>query len=386
MHQNTEFGVFGLLFDLDSDPSSLLGRIVSRLTSTRSLQAVFVDDAHLLDSRSQEVLTDLASVGSIRLVAMSRSNPESGVMPFSTLVEDRVLQHLVLGPLPREDYRSMIEHRLGHIVSQAVVDIVDFHSKRNPGKLIEPRIHRTTIALLMREGVWILDGHDTDYDARARDYARIGLADHSPQETEALELVVLAGEVELATLLESGLGEAADALVAAGELKIDAQRPHIYEAVENHTSDTIRYTTPTGRSREWFDFIDSSGDSPSEGSQVVRAEWGQICGAKSASRGPSPPHWIAARLGDWHRAMRLIAEIPTGGDESARRSRSLCSTAAAIRFPRTRHLGPCGSHRMLCSAGRRCTRGLDEPRFCIHVSCPATCGLPHRSESAARGR
>ena len=48
VHQNTEFGVFGLLVDLDSDPSTLLGRIVSRLTSTRSLQAVFVDDAHLL--------------------------------------------------------------------------------------------------------------------------------------------------------------------------------------------------------------------------------------------------------------------------------------------------------------------------------------------------
>ncbi|WP_420096540.1 LuxR C-terminal-related transcriptional regulator [Brevibacterium sediminis] len=312
VHQNTEFGVFGLLIDLDGDPSTLLGRIVSRLTSTRTSQAVFVDDAHLLDSRSQEVLTDLASVGSIRLIAMSRSNPESGVMPFSTLVEDRVLQHLVLGPLPREDYRSMIEHRLGHIVSQAVVDIVDFHSKRNPGKLIELLEYTARRSrFLLRRGVWILDGHDTDYDARARDYARIGLADHSPQETEALELVVLAGEVELATLLEAGLGEAADALVAAGELKIDAQRPHIYEAVENHTSDTIRYTTPTGRSREWFDFIDSSGDAPAEWSQVVRAEWGLICGAEVGESRTIDAALIAARLGDWHRAMRLIAEIPT---------------------------------------------------------------------------
>ena len=312
VHQNTEFGVFGLLVDLDGDPSTLLGRIVSRLASARVPRAVFVDDAHLLDSRSQEILTDLASVGSIRLVAMSRSNPESGVIPFATLVEDRVLQHLVLGPLPREDYRLMIEDRLGHIVSQAVVDIVDFHSKRNPGKLIELLEYTERRSrFLLRRGVWILDGHDTDYDARARDYARIGLADHSPKETEALELVVLAGEVELATLLEAGLGEAADALVAAGELKIDAKRPHIYEAVENHTSDTIRYTTPTGRSREWFDFIDSCGDAPAEWSQVVRAEWGLICGAEVSESRTIEAALIAARLGDWHRAMRLIAEIPT---------------------------------------------------------------------------
>ncbi|WP_157929889.1 helix-turn-helix transcriptional regulator [Brevibacterium epidermidis] len=310
VHQNTEFGVFGLLVDLDGDPSALLGRIVSRLTSTRTPQAVFVDDAHLLDSRSQEILADLASVGSIRLVAMSRSNPESGVMPFSTLVEDHVLQHLVLGPLPLEDYRSMIEHRLGHIVSQAVVDIVDFHSQRNPGRLIELLEYTARRSrFLMRRGVWILDGLDIDYDARARDYARIGLADHSPQETDALELVVLAGEVELSTLLESGLGEAADALVAAGELKIDAQRSHIYRAVENHASDTIRFTTPTGRSREWFDFIDACGDAPSEWSQVVRAEWGLICGAEVSESKTIEAALTAARLGDWHRAMRLIGQI-----------------------------------------------------------------------------
>ncbi|WP_193627316.1 helix-turn-helix transcriptional regulator [Brevibacterium sp. CFH 10365] len=312
VHQNVEFGVFGLLVDLDGDPSTLLGRIVSRLTSTRAPRAVFVDDAHLLDSRSQEILTDLASVGSIRLVAMSRANIDDGLIPFSALVEDHVLQHLVLGPLPREDYRSMIEHRLGHIVSQAVVDIVDFHSRRNPGRLIELLEYTGRRSrFLMRRGVWILDGLDIDYDARARDYARIGLADHSPKEAEALELVVLAGEVELATLLEAGLGEAADELVAAGELKTDPRRAHIYEAVENHTSDTIRYTTPTGRSRERFDFIDACGDAPSEWAQMVRAEWGLICGAEISESRTIEAALIAARLGDWHRAMRLIAEIPT---------------------------------------------------------------------------
>lgn len=311
VHQNTEFGVFGLLVDLDGDAATLLGRIVSRLTSTRAPQVVFVDDAHLLDSRSQEILTDLASVGSIRLIAMSRSNPEGGIIPFSSLVEDRVLQHLVLGPLPREEHRQMIEHHLGRIVSQAVIDVVDFHSKRNPGKLLELLEYTERRSrFLMREGVWILDGLDTDYDARARDYTRIGLSEHSPQETEALELVVLAGEVELATLVAAGLGEAADALVAAGELKIDAKRPHIYEAVENHTSDTIRYTTPIGRSREWFGFIDSCGDSPSEWSTMVRVEWGLICGAEISESRAVEAALIAARLGDWHRAMRLIAEIP----------------------------------------------------------------------------
>ena len=312
VHQNVEFGVFGLVVDLNGDLTTLLSRIVSVLTSTRVPRAVFVDDAHLLDLRSQEILTELASAGSIRLVVMSRTNTDDERIPFATLVEDRVLQHLVLGALPREDYRSMIEHRLGHIVSQAVVDIVDFHSNRNPGKLIELLEYTERRSrFLLRRGVWILDGLDIDYDTRARDYARIGLADHSLKEAEALELVALAGEVELVTLLEAGLGEAADALVAAGELKIDPNRAHIYEVVENHVSDTIRYTTPTGRSREWFDFIDACGDEPSEWAQVIRAEWGLICGAELSESKTIEAARFATQLGDWHRAMRLLAEIPT---------------------------------------------------------------------------
>lgn len=312
VHQSVEFGVFGLLVDLHGDPSTVLGSIVSVLTSTRAPRAVFVDDAHLLDPRSQEILTDLASVRAIRLVVMSRANTDDGHIPFSSLVEDHVLQHLVLGVLPRYDYRAMIEHRLGHIVSQAVVDIVDFHSNRNPGKLIELLEYtQRRSRFLLRGGVWILDGLDIDYDPRARDYTRIGLADHSPKETEALELVVLAGELELETLFEAGLGEAADLLVAAGEMKVDANRGHVYQVVENHSTDTIRYTMPTGRSRAWFDFIAACGDSPSEWAQMIRAEWGLICGAEISESQKIEAARIATVIGDWHRAMRLLAEIPT---------------------------------------------------------------------------
>lgn len=312
VHQNVEFGVFGLFIDLDGDPTTLLGRLLAILTSPRASRVVFVDDAHLLDSRSQGVLAELASAGSIRLVVLSGTSTEDGHLPFSTLVEDRVLEHLVLDTLPPQDYRNMIEHILGGVVSQAVVDIVDFHSRRNPGKLIELLEYTSRRRrFLMRRGVWILDGLDIDYDERARDYARIGLSDYSAAEREALELVVLAGEVELATLLDAGLGEAADRLVASGELRVDATRTHIYEAVENHSAGTIRYTTPIGRSRKWFDFIDACGDSPSDWAQMIRAEWGLICGAEISEAQMTEAARIAMNGGDWHRAMRLIADIPT---------------------------------------------------------------------------
>lgn len=311
VHQHVDFGVFGLLVDLDDDPAAVLAGIVGMLTAAGTPQVVFVDDAQLLDSRSQGVLAELAGAGSIRLVVLSRTSTADGRLPFSTLVEDRILQHLVLDVLPPRDYRTMIEHRLGSIVSQAVVDIVDFHSGRNPGKLIELLEYTSRRRrFLLRRGVWILDGLDVDYDERARDYTRIGLLDYSAKEREALELVVLAGEVELTTLLEAGLGEAADALVASGELRIDTTRGHKYAVVENHASDTIRYTTPVGRSRAWFDFIEACGDAPSDWARVIRTEWGMLCGAEISESRTIEAARIATNLGDWHRAMRLIAEVP----------------------------------------------------------------------------
>src|SRR5699024_5440555 len=178
-------------------------------------------------------LSDQPSAGSTRHAVVARSKTADGYIPFPTLVEDRVLQHLVLDVLPPEDYRTMIEHRLGGIVSQAVVDSVDFHSGRNPGKLLELLEYTSRRGrFLKRRGVWILDVLDIDYDERARDYTRIGLLDYSTKEREVLELIVLAGEVDLATLLEAGLGEAADALVASGELRHGARGENRYQAVD----------------------------------------------------------------------------------------------------------------------------------------------------------
>ncbi|MGO2034830.1 MAG: LuxR C-terminal-related transcriptional regulator [Brevibacterium sp.] len=311
IHQSVEFGVFGLLVDLADDPDTLLARIVSTLTPSRKPRVVFADDAHLIDARSQGVLAELASAGSIRLVVLSRTSAKGGRLPFSILVEDRILDHLVLDVLPRNDYRTMIEHALGGIVSQGVVDIVDFHSGRNPGKVIELLEYTTRRQrFLRRRGVWLLDGLDIDYDERARDYTRIEVFDYSAKEREVLELVVLAGEVQLDTLLEAGLGEAADALVVTGELQIETERKRRYAAVENHASDTIRYTTPVGRSREWYEFIAACGDSPSDWARVIRAEWGMLCGIGVDVDRLIEASRTATGFGDWHRAMRLLAEVP----------------------------------------------------------------------------
>lgn len=307
-----DFGALGLIVDLDGDPETLLSRIVATLTSSRSPRVVFADDAHLLDERTREVLSELADDGVIRLVALTRTTAKDERIPFSELVEDRIVGHLVLGVLRPEDYREMVEASLGGIASQGVIDIVSHHSGRNPGKLLELLEYTSRKnRFLHRRGVWLLDGLDIDYDERARDYTRIELSQYSAQEREALALVVLAGEVDLETMLEAELGAAADALVVTGELRIEHGSSRTYVAAENSAFDTIRYTTPVGRSRAKFEFIAGSGDSPSDWAKVLRTEWGLLCGAEVNEREVIDSARTAAHLGDWLRAMRLLAEVPT---------------------------------------------------------------------------
>ena len=310
--QMIDFGALGIIVDLDGDPETLLSRIVAALTSSRSPRVVFVDDGHLLDDRTRGVLSELADDGLIRLVVLTRTTAKDERIPFSELVEDRILEHLMLDVLQPEEYREMMEACLGGIVSQGVIDIVSYHSGRNPGKLLELLEYTSRKnRFLHRRGVWLLDGLDISYDERARDYTRIELSQYSEQEREARELVVLAGEVDLETMLAADLGAAADALVVTGELRIEHGSPRIYVAEEDHAFDTIRYTTPVGRSRANFEFIAKSGDSPSDWAKVLRTEWGLLCGAEVSEREVIDSARSATHLGDWLRAMRLLAEVPT---------------------------------------------------------------------------
>src|SRR5699024_12338923 len=44
--------------------------------------------------------------------------------------------------------------------------------------------------------------------------------------------------------------------------------------------------------------------------KMIRAEWGLVCGAEISEARTIDAARIATGLGDWHRAMRLLAEVP----------------------------------------------------------------------------
>lgn len=308
-----DFGALGLFVDLDKDPGDLLYRVVSVLTGDRPTPVIFVDDAHDLDRRSLGVLSQLANDGDIKIVATHRRDPTCREHPFEDLVADHILDHIDLSPLDSDSYAEMVEHRLGGIVSRGVLDIVEFHSGRVPGKMVELLGYTNRAKRFYdRQGVWVLDGRDVDYDERARDVTRIDLEEYPAHTRDALELVVLAGEVDVEVMLTAGLGEAADALAAAGEILLENRGRRVYVAVENHKSETIRYTVPDGRSRQMYDFVlTSSASPPSEWARMLRMEWALGCGATAEVQDLIDAARVAARIGEWQRALRMLIEVPT---------------------------------------------------------------------------
>lgn len=311
--RSVDFGALGLIVDLDRDPGDLLYRVVSVLTGDKPTPVIFIDDAHNIDRRSLGVLSQLANDGDIKIVATRRRDPAGREHPFDDLVADHVLEHLVLTPLDADSYMEMVEHHLGGIVSRGVLDIVEFHSGRVPGKMVELLGYTNRARRFYdRQGVWVLDGRYIDYDERARDVTRIDLEEYPDQTRDALELVVLAGEIDVELMLTAGLGEAADALVAAGEILLENRGRRVYVAVENHKSETIRFTIPDGRSRQMYDFVlTSSTVPPSEWALMLRMDWALGCGAHTEVQDLVDAARVAVRIGEWQRALRMLIEVPT---------------------------------------------------------------------------
>lgn len=311
--RSVDFGALGLFVDLDKGQDDLLYRVVTVLTGDKPTPVIFIDDAHDIDRRSLGVLAQLANDGDIKIVATRRRDPTGSEHPFDDLVADHVLEHLVLSPIDADSYVEMVEHHLGGIVSRGVLDVVEFHSGRVPGKMVELLGYTNRAERFYdRQGVWVLDGRDIDYDERARDVTRIDLDEYPTQTREALELVVLAGEIDVELMLTAGLGEAADALVATGEILLDNRGRRVYVAMENHESETIRFTIPDGRSRQMYDFVRTSSTSPpSDWALMLRMDWALGCGANTEVQDLIDAARVAARIGEWQRALRMLVEVPT---------------------------------------------------------------------------
>lgn len=306
------FGAFGLLVDLDGEPETVLARVVAALTEGPGTPVVFADDAHCLDESSLSALWQLASDGEIKVVATMTPTVDGRTGSFGELVADGVVHHILLEPLTLDDVSAMLEHHLGGIVSHGALDVAAFQSSGVPGLIIELlRYARRRRRLVLQRGVWLLDGLDIDYDQRARDLVSSDLSRYTDEQREALELVVLAGEVEVELMLAAGLGEAADSLVAAGVLDLGGRGRPIYTCIESYSTETVRNTVPVGRSRQMFALVESHPGTPSKRARMLRADWALSCGAKVSVADSVEAARVAAGMGEWQRALRILAEVPS---------------------------------------------------------------------------
>ncbi|WP_405475128.1 AAA family ATPase [Paenarthrobacter ilicis] len=159
-----------------------------------------VDDAHLVDEGSTQIMAELVTAGWARLVATSKPRP--GLPPaLLQLWYDGLAERLELHPLEKDTVGEFAEKALGGPVMATVTDVLHVATEGNP-LLLRTLVDDATAdgSLVRRNGTWLLTrplpaGGDGLADVMRNRILRAGDA-----EREAMQVVALAEPIPAAVL------------------------------------------------------------------------------------------------------------------------------------------------------------------------------------------
>ena len=160
---------------------------------------VVIDDAHLLDDASAAVIHRLASDG-IPVVVTARSE-EPAPDAVTALWSDPIAERVDLGPLDVAGVHAQVGTMLGGEVATETIQRIHDLSNGNPLYVREIVLAGTADGWLQFEaGRWRAAGGPPPSGARLRELIAARLLDCTPAQVEALELVAVAEEIDLAAL------------------------------------------------------------------------------------------------------------------------------------------------------------------------------------------
>jgi DNA-binding CsgD family transcriptional regulator len=192
-------------------PINAAGSIVPRANVTRAAPSrgrssvvLVVDDAHVLDDESAELLWRLAGGGDVVVVATVRSG-ERAPDRVARLWADGACARLDLAPLAERDVRGLLELALGGDVEDRLPRILVRRAGGNA--LLIRELVRSGVdsgAIVRSQQVWRLAG-ELPVGAGASDIIRSSLTELSPPELAAAQLLAV-GEPLLLDMAESLIG------------------------------------------------------------------------------------------------------------------------------------------------------------------------------------
>lgn len=152
-------------------PIELADQYVTALSERTAGETLVVlaDDAHLLDDMSMLVIERLAQTEHISVLLTARTG-EGGFDTLTEMCTRGPLTSIVLGPLGREESRTLVKHALSGEVDAALMRQLFERSEGNPLFLLELlRGSLESDRLTQLDGIWTLQGGELSPTQRVRD-------------------------------------------------------------------------------------------------------------------------------------------------------------------------------------------------------------------------
>lgn len=290
---------------------ALMQRFYPAGSETGSNPLVVVDDAHLLDEASADLLSQLVASAQIPMLILARSIRE---LPsaFPAQAWDGLITRHHLPPLTEEQIHELCVQVLGGPVLGATSTEVARMSGGNPMfalALLDETVRSG--GLECRHGVWMLIENVLPPEGRLGDLLRAQLSVLEPQEREALEIISLAEPLPLASAFQLGLHGPVDALTEAKLVSVSDGPQRLLRPRHPLYGEVVRRMVPAARSarlRQRLLTVLTDEDQTLDG--LLRfVGWSLDCGAPVPDAQLLQAVSMANNFGDTDFALRAAAAV-----------------------------------------------------------------------------
>ncbi|MEV7397788.1 LuxR C-terminal-related transcriptional regulator [Aeromicrobium sp. NPDC092404] len=297
-----------------------------------------VEDLHLVDPETQDLLAGLCRRGGVSLLCTARQSPPMSPT-LAALWRDELLARVDVPELTDSEVESLLWAALGAPVDGAVLREVMRVTGGNA--MLVREIVRASLAqgkVVDRRGTWVLEGGLAP-DTRVMDLLTAEVMRLPADHRAALELVALAEPIPLG-IARSHLDDAVlDDLVGRGIVRVTESRTAGRHTVPSLRlvyplyAECLRLATTPSRSHLLLHRVYGVSAPPQTSSGLVRwAEWTLECGVEAQVPDLVRAARAAATLGRYELAIALATAALDRATDPADRIEALAIRARELRF------------------------------------------------------
>ncbi|WP_354178686.1 LuxR C-terminal-related transcriptional regulator [Arthrobacter sp. UYP6] len=303
--------ISGLPDDMVSRPAQLLQELETLLRERAGGKRLLLllDGAEHLDDLTAMVISQLVRRSAVKVLATAE-NLLGSAPELLSLWTDGLLHRIDLAPLTLEHTRELMESILAGRVSLIAAQALQHHSGGNPHlATLLTRDQARGGTLVQRNGVWVL-ANRIAFSGQVAEVITVRLQQLAPAERSLVQLLALADELPLATVLQLIPAETVDRLEE--ERMAEVTKTGTIRLTAHTSSTAIAGSVPPGRSRELWEEVSSILDPELLGPAAVAgfARWTLACNGGLDPETAGRAAVLAVDSGDPGLALQYIRSVP----------------------------------------------------------------------------